>query len=60
MKKSLFHVFKYSILCLLGGCTYSITMIHTEGTATDVLDDNDTSSLTASIPLTIPLNKMGL
>jgi len=31
----------------LSGCTYSITMVHTEGTATDVVDE--TSSPTSSV-----------
>lgn len=53
MKKSLFHAFKYSMLCLLvSGCTYSINMIHSEGTATDMIDETDKPTLTANIPLT--------
>lgn len=31
----------YTLLCLiLSGCTYSINMIHTQGQATDVVDEN--------------------
>lgn len=42
---------------LLGACsTYSITMVHTEGTATDVVDDPDTNtpSTTVSLPTSLP------
>lgn len=56
MKNTLFSAFMLSLLCLTG-CTYSITMVHTEGTASDVVDEADTPSLTASIPVsgsTIP------
>lgn len=49
MKSCLFSVFMLSLLCLTG-CTYSITMVHTEGTASDVVDDTDTPSVTASTP----------
>lgn len=56
MKLFLFPIITLSMICLTG-CTYSITQIHTQGTATDVLDENDTPSLTATIPIsgaTIP------
>lgn len=37
---------------LLVSCTYSINVIHTEGTATDVLDENQSTehSLQAKMP----------
>lgn len=38
---------------LLTGCTYAITMVHTEGTATDVVDETatNTPSTSVSVPL---------
>lgn len=44
------------VLCLTA-CTYSITMVHTEGQADDVVDETSTNapSTSATIPLsTIP------
>lgn len=37
---------------LCTGCTYSITMVHTQGTASDVVDETTTpsTSVTATIP----------
>lgn len=42
-----------SLLCLMTGCTYAITMVHTEGTATDVVDETatNTPSTSVSVPL---------
>lgn len=39
-------------LSALGSCTYSISMAHTEGTASDVIDEQQSPSaqLTAAIP----------
>ena len=34
------------LLLLLTACTYSITMVHTEGTATDVVDEDQGASPT--------------
>ena len=41
-----------STMCF--GCTYSITMVHTTGTASDVVDETD--SVTPSTSLTTPLH----
>lgn len=49
MKKSLFMSFMYSGLCL-SGCTYSINMIHSEGTSSDLIDETDTPSTVISLP----------
>lgn len=38
----------------LTGCTYSITMVHTEGTAEDVVDETATNSPDISPNLVIP------
>ena len=38
----------------LSGCTYSITMVHTEGTASDVVDEAATPTSTISPNVNIP------
>lgn len=45
-----------SILALLSSCTYSITMVDTEGEASDVVDSTATNTPTTTISpdLTIP------
>lgn len=43
-----------SLLAMLTSCTYTITMVHTEGTASDVVDETSTSTPTVSPTLTIP------
>jgi hypothetical protein len=43
------------VMCvLLTGCTYSITMVHTEGQATDVVDE--TSSATPTTSVSVPVS----
>ncbi len=60
MKNSLlylFHVFKLTTLCLLlNSCTYSVTLVHTDGIASDVVDETatNTPSTTVSPRLSIP------
>lgn len=49
-----FVLLSFLMLSMFSGCTYSITMIHTEGTASDVVDETDTPSITAPIPLNGP------
>lgn len=43
------------VLFSLTGCTYSITMVHTEGQATDVVDSTatNTPSTSVSIPVSV-------
>ena len=45
---------------LLTGCTCSITMIHTEGEATDVVDETATNSPSMSVTpkILIPLDAL--
>jgi hypothetical protein len=53
---------KYILLLapLLSSCTYSITMVHTEGTASDVVDEQQTPSTNVSpnvsLPTSVPIN----
>lgn len=50
---------KYLISLLLGSmltaCTYSITMVHTEGTATDVVDETATNTPSTSVTPTVSI-----
>ena len=46
------NMFLISLMVLLTGCTYSITMVHTEGQASDVVDE--TTSTTPTTSLSIP------
>lgn len=39
------------LMITLTGCTYSIKLIHTEGTATDVVDETSTPSAELNIPI---------
>ncbi len=41
---------------LLSGCTYSITMVHTAGQATDVVDETATNTPSTSVTpmITVP------
>lgn len=36
---------------VLNGCSYSINMVHTEGTATDLVDETQTTNPTLTIPI---------
>ncbi len=42
----------------LSSCTYSITMVHTQGEAQDVVDETDT--VTPSTSVTVPVSATGL
>ncbi len=46
-----------SLLALLCSCTYSITMVHTSGTASDVVDETatNTPSTTVSPTVNVPV-----
>lgn len=40
----------------LSSCTYSITMVHTEGTASDVVDETATNSPSTEVTLKLPVD----
>ncbi len=42
------------ILGTLSGCTYSINMVHTQGDAKDVVDENQKADADIKADLTIP------
>lgn len=43
-----------SALCLTG-CTYSITMVHTQGEAADVVDETATNAPSTSVTPTVSI-----
>ena len=43
-----------AMLSILFGCTYSITQVHPEGSASDVVDDTQTNDVDASPTLSVP------
>lgn len=47
-------IFLLNLTFILTGCTYSITMVHTEGQATDVVDE--TASNTPSTSVSVPVS----
>lgn len=52
---------KYLTVLMLGlliSCTYAITMVHTEGQATDVVDETATN--TPSTSVTVPISATNL
>ena len=42
-------------LLLLSGCTYSVTLVHTEVQASDVVDEQQTPTATTTVDLKVPL-----
>lgn len=43
-----------SIIVLFSSCTYSITMVHTEGAASDIVDEQQTPSTSINPTVNIP------
>lgn len=54
--KNLF-VFSTTLFCLtcLTSCTYNVSMAHTQGTATDTIDDTASNAPNVSPNVTVPL-----
>lgn len=48
------RILTLAMLLCMTACTYNITMAHTEGTASDLIDDSDTptANVTANVPIT--------
>lgn len=44
-----------SLMLICSSCMYTIHMVHTQGEASDVIDDNDTPTVTTDANATIPL-----
>ena len=49
---SLFLVYMVGMVCLTG-CTYSITMVHTQGEAADVVDETATNTPSTSVSIPV-------
>jgi hypothetical protein len=49
------YVYLAGVAVMLTACTYSIAMVHTKGTATDVIDENQTASPNVSPNISVPL-----
>ena len=45
-----------SLVFTLSGCTYSINMVHTQGEATDVVDETQTPSAKVDPNINVPLS----
>lgn len=45
------------LLSFLASCTYSVTLVHTEGEASDVVDENQAPAPTATV--TVPASLVG-
>ena len=45
----------FPFLFVFHSCTYSITMVHTEGTASDVVDETATNTPNVSPTITVPM-----
>lgn len=41
------------VLLSLGACTYTINLLHTEGVASDMVDETD--NINPNIPITLPI-----
>jgi len=57
MMKFLFHI---TVCFCLTSCTYNISMAHTEGTASDVIDDTQSNTPDVSPTITVPISPTGL
>ena len=44
-----------SLIFMLSGCTYSINMAHTQGTATDLIDETQSNEPNVSPNVSIPI-----
>ena len=51
---NLFKLIVLIIIHCLAACTYSITMVHTQGQASDVVDETATNTPTTSV--SVPVN----
>jgi hypothetical protein len=52
------NYFLLSLLALSSSCTYSITMVHTNGEASDVVDEQQAPSTTVTPTVSIPATSL--
>lgn len=48
-------ILSLSMLLLLTSCAFSVNLIHTEGKASDVIDENQTAKPDISTAISLPL-----
>jgi len=46
------------MLALLSSCTYSVNLIHTQGNASDVIDEEQKNDPTVSPTMNIPIEQL--
>jgi hypothetical protein len=52
----------FALLCVaicFTSCTYNLTQIQTSGTASDIVDDPDTTSVNANLTANVPISGAG-
>jgi hypothetical protein len=54
------RLFSFICIVILSGCTMSISLANTRGTADDVIDSTPTTSTEADGQLTIPASLVGV
>lgn len=42
---------KLLLFLILSSCTYSVNLVHTTGSAEDVIDDTETPTVTTTLPV---------
>lgn len=55
MENFLRSIFIFVCMTCLQACTYSITMVHTQGEATDVVDETATNAPSTSVTPTVSI-----
>ena len=52
------RLYVFAMLFFLSGCTFAVNQIHTEGTASDVVDEDQRANPTVSPTVNIPLKPL--
>lgn len=58
MSKNLIFTCVYSIFLFLSSCTQTVTMVHTQGQATDVVDETSDTSPNVSADIDVPVSAL--
>lgn len=56
MKSFVLNLLTLSMLTCMTACTYNVSMAHTEGTATDTIDDTASNTPNVSPTITVPVS----
>lgn len=54
-----YYLLMLSFLLCLSGCTYSVTMAHTEGVASDVVDEEQSTNAKVDPAINVPVQSTG-